>query len=104
MSYHDIANVPIDRVAMDRRFLAGLKPGGHLVVIDHAAVAGHGASDTKTLHRIDEALVRTEFEQAGFKLEAVSNYLRNPADAHDKKSPGVDRMSDKFALRFVKLN
>ena len=104
LSYHDIANLPIDRITMNRRLLADLKPGGHLVVIDHAATAGSGVQDTKTLHRIDEALVRSEFEQAGFKLEERGNYLHNPADAHDKKSAGLDRMSDKFALRFVKPN
>ena len=104
LSYHDIANLPIDRFVMNRRLLAGLKRGGHLVVIDHAAVAGSGANHTKTLHRIDEALVRAEFEQAGFKLESVSNYLRNPYDIHDKKSPGLDRMSDRFAMRFIKLD
>ena len=102
LSYHDIANLPIDRVMMNRRLLAALKPGGHLVVIDHAAAAGSGARDTKTLHRIDEALVRAEFLQAGFKLDAVGTYLHNEADAHDKRSADLDRMSDKFALRFVK--
>ena len=102
LSYHDIANLPIDRIKMDRQLFASLKPGGHLVVVDHAAVAGSGANETKTLHRIDEQLVRAEFEQAGFKLEATGDYLRNPADTRTKKSADLDRMSDKFALRFVK--
>jgi predicted methyltransferase len=104
LSYHDIANLPIDRIKMNRRLLAGLKPNGHLVVVDHAAAAGSGAQATKTLHRIDQALVQAEFQQAGFKLEAVGDYLRNTADTHDKKSADLDRMSDKFALRFVKPN
>lgn len=102
MSYHDIANLPIDRQALDRRLFQALKPGGRLIVIDHAARAGSGTADTKTLHRIDEAVVREDFRQAGFVLDASSNFLRNVADARDKTSAEMERMSDKFALRFVK--
>lgn len=102
LSYHDIANLPVDRVKMDRALFAALKPGGRLVIIDHAAVAGSGAAATKTLHRIDEALVRSECEQAGFRLEKSADYLRNPADAHDKESFKMEHQTDRFALRFVK--
>lgn len=102
LSYHDIANLPIDRIRMNRRLFDVLKPGGRLVVIDHAAKAGTGSADTKTLHRIDEALVLAEFEQAGFRLEEAGGYLRNPADARDRKTFEIERMSDRFALRFVK--
>lgn len=102
MSYHDIANLPIDRQALDRRLLQALKPGGRLIVIDHAARNGSGTADTKTLHRIDEAVVREDFRQAGFTLEASGDYLRNAADARDKTSAEMERLSDKFALRFMK--
>lgn len=102
LSYHDIANLPIDRVKMNRRLLEALKPGGYVVVIDHAARVGSGAADTKTLHRIDEALVRAEFLQAGFRLDATADYLRNPADTHEKKSFEMEHMTDRFALRFIK--
>lgn len=102
LSYHDIANLPLDRVKMDRRLFELLKPGGSVVVIDHAAVPGSGASATRTLHRIDEALVRAEFEQAGFRLDASGTYLRNSADDHLRKSSDMERMTDRFALRFVK--
>lgn len=102
LSYHDIANLPLDRIGMDRRLFAALKPGGRLVVIDHAATAGSGAANTKTLHRIDEALVRADMERAGFRLEQSGNFLRNPADTHERKSFDMERASDKFVLRFVK--
>ena len=102
MSYHDIANLPIDRQLLDRRLFQALKPGGRVIVIDHAARAGSGTADTKTLHRIDEAVVREDFRQAGFALDASSDFLRNPADARDKTSAEMERMSDKFALRFIK--
>lgn len=102
LSYHDIANLPIDRLTMNRRLFQALKPGGHVVVIDHAARAGTGVAETKTLHRIDEAVVRDEFRQAGFALEASGDYLRNAADARDRTSAEMERMSDRFALRFMK--
>ena len=102
LSYHDIANLPVDRIKMDRRLFDALKPGGKLIVIDHAGRAGTGTTETKTLHRIDEALVRGELEQAGFKLEESGDYLRNPADNREIKSVDMERQTDKFAFRFVK--
>lgn len=102
LSYHDIANLPIDRVGMDRRLFAALKPGGQLVVIDHASAPAAGITTTSTLHRIDEAQVRSDFEQAGFRLAQSGDYLRNPADDHSRKSSDMEHMTDRFALRFVK--
>lgn len=102
LSYHDIAYLPVDRAKMDRALFAALKPGGHLVIIDHAARDGSGTSDSKTLHRIDEALVRKELEGVGFRLEEQSNFLRNPADPRDHAFFDTNVVTDKFALRFVK--
>jgi predicted methyltransferase len=102
LNYHDIANLPIDRTKMNARLLAALKPGGKLVVIDHSAKAGTGVADTKTLHRIDEAVVLTEFRQAGFVLDASGDFLRNPADTREPSSGDGRIPTDKFALRFVK--
>ncbi|MGH8764693.1 MAG: class I SAM-dependent methyltransferase [Burkholderiales bacterium] len=102
LNYHDFCYLPVDRVKMNARLFAALKPGGRLVVIDHSARSGTGIADVKSLHRIDEAVVRTELLQAGFKLEAEGDFLRNPADPRDQKSYGSKVPTDKFALRFVK--
>jgi len=102
LNYHDIAYLPVDRVKMNRRLFDALKPGGHLVIVDHAARAGTGTADTRTLHRIDEAVVRRELQQAGFVLEAEGAFLRNPADPRDQTSSDSKIPTDKFALRFVK--
>jgi predicted methyltransferase len=101
-NYHDICYLPVDRVKMNQRLFAALKPGGRLVVIDHAARSGTGVGDVKSLHRIDEAVVRADFLQVGFKLEAEGDFLRNPADPRDQVSYGSKIPTDKFALRFVK--
>lgn len=101
-NYHDICNLPVDRAAMNARLFAALKRGGHLVVTDHSARSGTGLADTKTLHRIDEAVARAEIERAGFVLEAEGDFLRNPADPRDQVSYSSKIPTDKFALRFVK--
>lgn len=100
--YHDITYMPVDRAKMNRRFFEALKPGGHLVVIDHAAKPGADIGVGKTLHRIDEAVVRREVEAAGFALEAQSDFLRNPADPREKPFFRMDQATDRFALKFVK--
>jgi predicted methyltransferase len=102
LNYHDIAYLPVDRARMNKRLFDALRPGGHLVIVDHAARAGTGVADTQTLHRIDEAVVRSELAQAGFVLEAEGAFLRNPADPRTETSSDSKIPTDKFALRFVK--
>jgi predicted methyltransferase len=102
MNYHDIAYMPVDRIKMNQRLLKALKPGGHLVVLDHSAKPGSGISEAKTLHRIEEKVVVDELQQAGFKLEQEGAFLKNPADPRDQAFFDMKIPSDKFALRFVK--
>ncbi len=99
LNYHDVANEPVDRTVMNRKLFEALKPGGHLFVIDHAAQAGSGLRDTKTLHRIDEETVVGELEQAGFVVEARSDFLRVPTDRRDQAFFDLKGQSDRFALR-----
>src|SRR5450631_905103 len=102
MNYHDIAYMPVDRAKMNLRLFNALKPGGHLIVLDHSAKAGSGISAAKSLHRIDEKVVLDEFRQAGFKLEQEGNFLKNPDDPRDQAFFDMKIQTDKFALRFVK--
>jgi len=102
LNYHDIAYLPVDRARMNQRIFAALKPGGRFVVVDHAARSGTGTADTRTLHRIDEAVVRSEVQQAGFVLDSEGKFLRNPDDPRDKSSGDSPFFTDKFVLRFVK--
>lgn len=101
-NYHDIAYLPVDRAKMNKRLFDALKPGGHLVVIDHSAKSGTGVSETKPLHRIDEAVVMDEVTQAGFRLEQGSDFFRNPDDPRDQRIFDMTIPVDAFALRFVK--
>ena len=81
-----------------------LKPGGSYVIVDHAAAAGSGTSDTQALHRIDPAAVREEVEAAGFVLDAKSTLLANQVDPHSVKvfDPSIKGQTDRFAYRFIR--
>src|SRR5438067_13851986 len=86
-AYHDITNLGVDRAKMHKAFYDALKPGGELVVGDYSAKPGAGTIGVQTLHRSDEALVRSEIEAAGFKLIDHGDFLRFPGDAGDAQSP-----------------
>jgi predicted methyltransferase len=104
-NYHDLKNIPgSDTVAFDKSVFAALKPGGIFLVIDHSAPAGSGVSDTKTLHRIDQKVVETEAESAGFKLERTSDLLKNPNDPRTAIvfDPSIKGKTDQFVLKFRK--
>jgi predicted methyltransferase len=86
------------------RVVAALKRGGVLLLIDHSALAGHGASDASTLHRIEEAYARRDFETRGLAVSAHSDLLRRPDDSLDDvsyKSPRLGN-TDRFVLVFRK--
>ena len=100
--YHDTPAAGVDRAKMNRAIFAALKSGGHFVVADHATKAGSGLSACKTLHRIDEAVVRQEVEAAGFKFVASADFLRNPDDPRDMSSLRATIPVDAFVLKFVK--
>ena len=102
LNYHDISYQPIDRARMNARLFAALKPGGRLVIIDHAGRTETGISEGRTLHRIDRDFVVAEVRQAGFVLDREGDFLRNPADPRDQSSNDPKVPTDKFALRFVR--
>lgn len=102
LNYHDIAYMPVDRVKLDQRLFNALKPGGHLIVIDHSAKKGEGVTVAKSLHRIEESVVLDEIKKAGFQLEQEGDFLHNPADPREQAFFNMKMPTDSFALRFVK--
>ena len=87
-----------------------LEPGGFVGVVDHAAPAGTGSEYARDRqggqHRVDEALVRRMFLDAGFVLQKEGDFLRNPAD--DREMPFFapelrGKATDRFVLLFRKL-
>ena len=101
-NYHDFGAMGVDRARFNAAVFAALKPGGMFVIADHAGRPGTGISESGTLHRVEEALVRREVEAAGFRLAAVGDFLRNPADPRDREEPDPPQRKDEFVLKFVK--
>jgi predicted methyltransferase len=81
-----------------------LKPGGILLIVDHSAKVGTGSAAASSLHRIDEAYTREDFEKRGFELVGKSDVLRIPADRRDQISykPPMLGKTDRFVLVFRK--
>jgi predicted methyltransferase len=101
-AYHDITYMQVDRAVMNKRMLAALKPGGLLVIADHSAKPGDGISVAKTLHRIEESVVRREIEAAGFKFVEEGNFLRHPEDPRDAAVFRPQVPTDEFVLKYRK--
>jgi predicted methyltransferase len=105
-NYHDLYGFfgPDRAAAFDKAVFNALQPGGVFIVIDHVAKSGSTATSPKTLHRIDPETVKAQLIAAGFRLEAESDALRNPADTHDLAvfAPAIRGHTDQFVFRFRK--
>lgn len=109
--YHDLYWVDttgswpkVDTSAVLDQVVRALKPGGVLVIVDHSAKPGTGSSDASSLHRIDEAFARKDFESRGLKLVGHSDVLRRPDDKRNQisfKPPALGK-TDRFVLVFRK--
>ncbi|MEO9233243.1 MAG: methyltransferase domain-containing protein [Polyangiaceae bacterium] len=105
--YHDAVSLGTDRDKMNGAVFGALKPGGTYVIVDASAKSGDGVNDTKTLHRIDENIVKTEVQKAGFTFVSSADFLRNPSDTRDwnssPKAAGDRRgTEDRFVFKFQK--
>jgi len=105
--YHDTVWLGVNREAMNKAVFAALKPGGVFLIVDHSARPGDGAKVTDTFHRIEESVVKSEVQAAGFVLDGEADFLRNKDDTRDwndsPRAAGERRgTSDRFVLRFRK--
>jgi predicted methyltransferase len=105
MSYHDLYYVDekdgwpaIDAGHFLDQLHAALKPGGHLLIVDHAAAAGTGNSSAQNLHRIEETFAKKDISSHGFRLEKTWDGYRNPGDDLTKLvfDPAVRGKTDRF--------
>ena len=110
--YHDLYWRPdqgpwpkdIDPDAVLTEIARVVKPGGILLLVDHSAKPGTGSADAGSLHRIDEAYARQQFEKHGFQLVRTSDVLRRPDDRRELityKGEMVGK-TDRFVMVFRK--
>jgi predicted methyltransferase len=95
----------IDPDALLRQVHAATKPGGIVGVVDHVAAPGGDVRDVvEKLHRIDPAVVRADFERAGFVFDGESDLLRIPADDHSQNvfDAAIRGKTDRIVYRFRK--
>ena len=105
--YHDTVWLKTDRAKMNKAVLAALKPSGVYAIIDHTGRSGTGTSESESLHRIEEKVVREEITDAGFVLAEEASFLRNSADTKDwSASPRTAAekrgTSDRLVFKFVR--
>lgn len=81
-----------------------MKPGGVLLVIDHASNPDPNFTTPQALHRIDPAAARKEIEAAGFVFDAESPLLRRDDDPRTASvfDAGIKGKTDQFVYRFRK--
>jgi predicted methyltransferase len=107
-NYHDYFNpgfgAGMDMAAFDKAVFDALKPGGVFLLVDYQAAPGAGSSQTGTLHRMEESVVKSRLTAAGFVMDGESQVLKNPKDDHTLKifDPAIRGEADQYVIRFRK--
>ena len=104
LTYHDAALLVVDRAVMNQSFYDALRPGGLLMISDHAGPGLTTPEQIDPVHRIDAEFVQAEIEAAGFELIATSDAMANADDDHTLNiyNPDIRGYTDRFLLLFQK--
>ena len=112
MDYHDVywqnPERKIPKMEPDiwlKALYAAMKPGAVVGIIDHVASPNNDPRATvEKYHRIDPAVLKADFQRAGFVFEGESDILRNPADDHSLNvfDPKIRGKTDRTVFRFRK--
>jgi len=112
LSYHDLywtpkeAKAPFgDPAQVIASLFQAVKPGGVVVVVDHAATAGSETLKVvDALHRIDPEVVKSDFIKAGFVFQGESMALQHADDDRSKLvfDEAVRHKTDQFIFSFGK--
>ena len=102
--YHKSDDWGFDAKVLIKQLHRALKPGGVMLVIDHAAPEGTGKKHSQKLHRIDEEYVKKELAGFGFTFVKDGKMLRNPNDSRKISPfrPEIRRKTDRFVQLYKK--
>lgn len=102
--YHQSDDWRVDANKLLKQLHRALKPGGVMLVIDHAAPDGTGKKHSQKLHRIDEQYVKDELADFGFTFVKASQILRNEQDSRKISPfrPEIRRKTDRFVHLYKK--
>ena len=112
MSYHDLYVVDIadgwpaiDAPQFIDQIVTALKPGGKLLIVDHAAREGSGKTDTQKLHRIEEKFAIEDFKSHGLQFVGSLPDLKNSNDDHSLNvfDAAIKGKTDRFVHVYKKL-
>ena len=100
-NYHDFHNGPTANVpGLDKAVFNNLKPGGIFYVEDHSAAPGAGLEAASKLHRMDEAVAKSELTAAGFRIDAEGDLLHSTSDDRSTRNSEEGHfVTDRFMLR-----
>lgn len=94
----------MDPGSIAANWFAAVKPGGTVIVIDHAGPGGDTRAVVEKFHRIDPARVKADMTEAGFVFEAESAVLHRSDDPQTANvfDPSIRGKTDRFMLKFRK--
>ena len=94
----------MDPAAFLKELYDAMKPGGIVAVVDHSGPSGDTREVVEKFHRINEAIVRRDFEATGFELVDSSDMLRMEGDdlTLNVFDPAIRGKTDRFVLKFRK--
>lgn len=95
---HPLQDVP----TVLKGWFAAVRPGGHVIIVDHAGPGGNPRDVVDKYHRIAPEQVKRDMAAAGFVLESESSMLHRSEDDHSKMvfDPSVRGKTDRFVLKF----
>lgn len=111
MSYHDLYHADpdsgwqaIDAGQFIDQIVSALKPGGRLLIVDHAAREGTGKADAQALHRIEETFAVRDFKAHGLEFAGSIETLRNRDDDRSRNvfDPAIKGRTDRFVHLYRK--
>jgi predicted methyltransferase len=94
--YHAVIAARKDRRKLNTAVYRALVPGGVYIIADHAAPAGSGLAAAREQNAIEDGIVRSEVQAAGFEFVEAADFVSNAPGASER-SPG-----GQYVLKFRK--